>query len=55
MSRGTPGFSGIVGIIGGIVVVGFLMTFVLGMMSHWVPLGLAILVGLWAVQSIGKH
>lgn len=55
-----PGFNsgsgtgGLVGIVVGIVGVGFLMTCVLNMWSHWLPIGLAIVVGLMAVKSIGQ-
>ena len=48
------GLSGIVGIVGGVIGVGIIMTLVLGTWSHWIPIGLAIIVLLWSVQSINK-
>jgi hypothetical protein len=48
------GFSGIIGIVGGVIGVGVIMTLVLNVWSHWIPIGLAIIVALWSVQSINK-
>ena len=54
MSRGTPWFSGIVGILGGAVGVGILIGLVTGGWGQMIPIGLAIIVSLWAIQSINK-
>jgi hypothetical protein len=48
------GFSGIVGIIVAVIGVGIVMSLVLDMWSHWLPIAVGILVGLWAVQSINR-
>jgi hypothetical protein len=49
-----PGTGGLVGILVGIVLVSALMTCVLDIWSHWLPIGVAIIVGLMAVKSIGR-
>jgi hypothetical protein len=54
MSRGTPGYTGIVGILGGLVGVGVLMTVFFGLWAHWLPIAATLVVGLWAVQAIHK-
>lgn len=54
MSSGTPGFPGIVAIVGGIVVVSILMSALLDMWTHWPLIILAIIVSFWAIQAINK-
>jgi hypothetical protein len=49
-----PGTGGIVGIVGGIIGVGILMSLTLDLWSHWIPIVAAIIVGLWAVRSINR-
>lgn len=51
MSRGTPGFAGIVGIVAMLLGGAGLMTLVTGQFGHWPFVILGIVVGLWAVQS----
>lgn len=51
---GTPGFSGLMGIIGSAVIAGLAMTAQDGSLIHWPVFGLAILVGLWAVQAVNR-
>jgi hypothetical protein len=48
------GFSGGVVILGGLVGVGVLMTVLFGLWAHWLPIALAIVVGLWTSQSINR-
>ena len=54
MRHGTPGFSGIMGILGGIVGVGILMSLMSGDVLHWIPIALIVLMSLKAVQRIDK-
>ena len=54
MRHGTPGYSGIMGILYGVVGVSLLMSLLFGDMMQWVPLGLAILVSLRVVQRLNK-
>jgi hypothetical protein len=54
VNQETPGFAGIFIILGAVVGIALLMTIVLGMWSHWIPIIAAIIVSLWAVQSINK-
>jgi uncharacterized membrane protein len=54
MRHGTPGHSGIMGILGGIVGVGLLMSLMYGNTLHWIPIALIILVSLRAVRRVGK-
>ena len=51
MRHGTPGESGIVGILCGIVAVGILMTVLFGDVSQWIPIVLIILVSLGVLRS----
>ena len=44
--RHTPGSSGIIGILGGVVGVGLLMSLMFGDMMQWIPIALVILVSL---------
>lgn len=52
MRHGTPGYSGLIAIISGIIGVGIITSLVLDVSSHWIPIVAAIIVGLWAVKSI---
>jgi hypothetical protein len=48
------GFPGIAGIVGGVIGVGIIMSLVLNMWAHWIPIAIAIVVALCAVRSINK-
>ena len=48
------GFSGIAGIVVGIIGVAIIMTFVLDSYVHWLPIIAGIVVGLMAVRSINQ-
>ena len=50
MRHGTPGYSGVMAILGGIVGVGLLMTVVFGDVAQWIPIAFIVLVSLKAVQ-----
>lgn len=54
MRNGTPRFPGLMGILGGVVGVGLLMSIMFGDMMHWIPIGLAVLVSLMAVRRINR-
>jgi hypothetical protein len=46
--------SGIFAIVLSTVVVAVIITLVTGAYSHWLPLALGVMAGLWAVKSITK-
>ena len=48
----TPDSSGIIAIIVGVVVVSTIITLVTGSHAHWVPVAVALVVGMMAVQVI---
>ena len=50
----TPGFDGLMGIIGGTVAVSVVITLVTGKVGHWIPAIGACVVGLMAAQEINK-
>ena len=54
MGNSVPGAAGIAGICLACVAVSEIITLVTGMYSHWVFVGLGILVGLLAVRSINS-
>ena len=47
-----PGARGIMSIVVGCVVVSLLITIMTQTWAHWLPLGLAFLVGYWAVAAV---
>ena len=49
-----PGSSGITTIIVSVVVVSILITLITKSLLHWLPVTVAIIVGVWAVQAINK-
>jgi uncharacterized membrane protein YfcA len=54
MRHGTSGLSGIMGLLGGIIGVGLLMTLLNGDMLHWIPIALVVLVSLRAMHRVNK-
>jgi hypothetical protein len=54
MRHGTPGHSGIMAILCGVVGVGLLMTVLFGDMTQWISIALVILVSLGAIRSVKK-
>ena len=54
MRSGTPGYSGVMGILGAMVGVGLLMSLLFGDMGQWIPISLVILMSLKAVQRRNK-
>jgi len=52
--RSPDGFPGIMGIVAGIIGVAVLMTLVLDMYNHWLPIIAGIIVALMAVRSINQ-
>ena len=48
------GFSGIIGILGGVIGIGIIMTIMLDAWAIWIPIAIAVVVSLWAVQSINR-
>jgi hypothetical protein len=49
-----PGLDGFVSLVGALIVVCFIMTWVTGDYGHWLPVGAGILVSPWAAQIINK-
>ena len=54
MRNGTPGFPGIAGILGAVIGVGLLMSLLFGDVMQWIPIILAVIVSLRAVQRVKK-
>lgn len=54
MRRETPGLPGVMGILGGVVGVGLLMTVLFGDMAQWIPIALVVIVSLGTIRSIKK-
>jgi hypothetical protein len=52
--HGIPGFSGIIGIVVGLLAASVLVSFVTGTYGHWPVVLLGIVVGLAAVRSINN-
>jgi hypothetical protein len=54
MRQGTPGYAGIMNILGAVVAVGVLMTTVFGEWGHWLPILLALAISLRVIQGPRK-
>ena len=50
----TPGKTGIIAIIVGVLAVSALITLVTGSLLHWFPVALGLVVGMMAVRSINS-
>ena len=52
--QSTPGKTGIIAIIVGVLAVSALITLVTGSLLHWFPVALGLVVGMMAVRSINS-
>lgn len=50
-----PGIRGIMFIVVGSIVVSLLLTIMTQTWAHWLPLGLALLVGYWAIAAVNRR